>query len=295
MHRPIRTLLFVPGHKKKWIDNVPSFEADAVVLDLEDSVPNHLKVEARHLVAQSIGGLKDCGTKLYVRTNKGKYCYNFADIEEVVQPGLSGIVVPKAEDPEDIEAFSRMVAEVEHAKGMPIGGVSLIPPIETARAAQFVFEIASNPRVETIAAVSARGADLERNLGFVWTLDGIETLYHRSRAVIACKAANKRFAIGGMWQEVHDLDGLRKQALFNKQLGFAGEIVLHPSNVRVINEVYSPAPEQIAHYRGMIEAFAKAEEEGQGAILYGGEHIDIAHVETARDFLALWDRGDRAT
>jgi len=131
--------------------------------------------------------------------------------------------------------------------------------------------------------------DAEQNFGFTWTAEGTETLYHRSRAVIACKAAGKRFPIGGMWQEVHDLEGLRKQALFNKQLGFSGEIILHPSNVAVINEVYSPAAGQLDFYRGMIEAFAAAEKEGQGAIMYRGEHIDIAHVETARSFLALWD------
>jgi len=291
MHRPIRSMLYVPGHKQKWVDNVPSFGADAVVLDLEDSVPDHLKVEARGIVAAAIPRLKDASrTRLFVRTNKGRYAYNFPDIEAVVQPGLAGIIVTKAEDAEDIEAISRMVAEVEFAKGMPIGGVTLMPPIETAGASRYIHEIAANPRVESIAAVSARGADLERNFGFTWTAEGTETLYHRSRAVIACKAAGKRFPIGGMWQEIHDLEGLRKQALFNKQLGFSGEIVIHPSHVAVVNDVYSPSLEQLDFYRGMIEAFAAAEKEGQGAILYRGEHIDIAHVETARTFLELWDR-----
>lgn len=290
MMRPIRTMLYIPSHKQKWVDKIPTFGADSVVLDLEDSVPDNLKVDARGIAASSIGKLRGCGSKLYVRTNKNRFAYDFDDILAVVQPGLDGIIVTKAEDPVDIETVSRMVAEVEHRKRMPIGGVTLIPPIETARAAQFVFEIASNPRVETICAVSARGADLGRNLGFIWTPSGLETLYHRSQAVIACKAAGKRFPIGGMWQEVHDLEGLRKQALFNKQLGFSGEIVLHPTNVPVINEVYSPSAEELAHYRGMIEAFAAAEKQGEGAILYKGEHIDIAHVETAKGFLALWDK-----
>jgi citrate lyase subunit beta/citryl-CoA lyase len=282
-------VLYVPGHKASWIEKIPTFGADAVTLDLEDSVPDHLKIEARRIVAAAIPRLRGCASRLYVRTNKGRFAYDFEDLRAVVQPGLAGIVVTKAEDPTDIEALSRMVAEVEHAKDMTVGTTTLIPPIETARAAQFVFEIASNPRVEQIVAVSARGADLERNLGFTWTPQGIETLYHRSQAVIASRAAGKRFPIGGMWQEVHDLEGLRKQALFNKQLGFSGEIVLHPTNVPVINEVYSPSDEQLAHYRGMIEAFAAAEKQGQGAILYKGEHIDIAHVQTARDFLELWD------
>lgn len=287
--RPIRTMMYVPGHKEKWIEKIPTFGADVVVLDLEDSVPDHLKVEARGLVAAAIPRLAGGRTRLFVRTNKGRYAYDVEDLRAVVQPGLAGIIATKAEDPQDIEGLSRLIAEVEHAKGMTIGATTMIPPIETARAAQFVFEIASNPRVETICAVSARGADLERNLGFTWTPQGLETLYHRSQAVVACRAAGKPFPIGGMWQEVHDLEGLRKQAVFNKQLGFTGEIILHPSNVPVINEVYSPSADELAHYRGMIEAFAVAEKQGQGAILYKGEHIDIAHVQTARGFLALWE------
>jgi len=286
--RPIRTMLYIPGHKAKWIENIPSFGADAITLDLEDSVPDQLKAEARGIVAAAIPKLKGCRSRLYVRTNKGRFSYDVEDIKAVVQPGLAGIVVTKAEDPADIECISRMVAEVEHAKGMTIGSTTLIPPIETARAAQFVFDIAANPRVETICAVSARGADLERNLGFTWTPEGLETLYHRSQAVIACRAAGKPFPIGGMWQEVHDLKGLRKQAEFNKQLGFTGEIILHPSNVPVINEVYSPSKAELDHYRGLITAFEAGEKQGQGAVIYKGEHIDIAHAVTARAFLALW-------
>lgn len=286
--RPIRSMMYVPGHKQGWIDKVPTFGADAIVLDLEDSVPDALKVEARGRVAASIGPLQSSGSRLFVRTNKGRHAYDVDDLRAVVQPGLAGIFVTKAEDPTDIECLSRLVAEIEDRKGMAIGTVRLIPAIETAKAAQFVYEIACNPRVETLVAVSARGADLERNLGFSWTADGLETLYHRSQAVIACRAAGKPFPIGGMNQDVHDLEWLAKQARFNKSLGFAGEIVLHPSNVAPINAIYGPSEADIAHYLGLVAAFEAAEKKGEGAVLYKGEHIDIAHVVTARGFLDLW-------
>lgn len=291
MKKPIRTLMYVPGHKEKWLANIPDFGADAVVMDLEDSVPDALKTKARRIVADAIPGLAGGRAQLWVRTNKGRFAYDFDDVRAVVQPGLTGIFVTKAEDPEDVEALSRMVSEVEAAKGMPLGDIGFMPAIETAKAAQLVYEIAAHPRVHTIVAVSAKGADLERNLGFVWTPEGTETLYHRSRAVIACRAAGKPFPIGGMWQEVHDLDGLRKQAEFNRQLGFAGEVVLHPSNVPVVNEVYSPGEAQLAYYRGLIAAFEQGEKAGSGAVIYEGEHIDIAHVQTAREVLELWDAG----
>lgn len=289
--RPIRSLMFVPGHKEKWIEKIPGFGADAVVLDLEDSVPDALKTAARGLVGAAIPVLSGKGPRLYARTNRGRHAYDVEDIAAVVQPGLDGIFVSKAEDAIDIECLSRLIAEAEHRRGMEQGVIKLIVPVETARAAQFVFDIASHPRVENMVQVTAKGADLERNLGFTWTPSGLETLYLRSQAVVAARAAGKPHIIGGMWQEVHDLDGLRKAALFNKTLGFTGEIVLHPSNVAVVNEVYSPSPQEIDHYRGMIAAFAEAEARGEGALMYRGEHIDIAHVQTARAFLAMWDAG----
>lgn len=286
--RPIRTLMFVPGHKDKFIEKIPTLGADAIVLDLEDSVPDALKVAARDKVAGIIPGLVGVGPRIYVRTNRGRHAFDVDDLRAVVQPGLDGIFVSKAEDPTDIEYLSRLIAEIEHRKGMEVGSTRLIVPIETAGAAEHVFAIVSNPRVAHLVQVTAKGADLERNLGFRWTAEGTETLYLRSRAVVAARAAGKPFIIGGLWQEVHDLDGLRKAAQFNKTLGFTGEIVLHPSNVPVVNEIYSPSDEEFDFYRGMIAAFDEAEAKGEGAVIYRGEHIDIAHVQTARAFLALW-------
>lgn len=286
--RPIRTLMFVPGHKDRFIAKIPTLGADAIVLDLEDSVPDALKVEARAKVAALIPTLAGGGSRLYVRTNRGAHAYDVDDLRAVIQPGLDGIFVSKAEDPVDIEYLSRLIAEIESGKGMEVGVTRLIVPIETAKAAEFVYDIVSHPRVAHLVQVTARGADLERNLGFRWTPEGTETLYLRSRAVVAARAAGKPFIIGGMWQEVHDLEGLRRSAEFNKTLGFTGEIILHPSNVPVINSVYSPAEAEFDFYRGMIDAFAQAEAKGEGAVIYRGEHIDIAHVQTARAFLARW-------
>jgi len=140
--------------------------------------------------------------------------------------------------------------------------------------------------VQTLVASAAKNADVARALGFAWTPEGLETLYFRSRAVIACRAAGKRFPIGGLWQEVHDLDGLRRAAEFNRSLGFRGEIVLHPSNVPVVNAVYSLSETERAYYQGMIAAFEAAEAQGLASVIYEGEHIDIAHVATARELLA---------
>jgi citrate lyase subunit beta/citryl-CoA lyase len=284
---PIRSMLFVPGNRAGWLEKAAASGADALVLDLEDSVPLADKPAARNLVADAIGRHDPAGPRLFVRTNPGTHMPDWDDIRAVVQPGLEGLFVAKAEGAQDVEVLSRLVAECEHRAGMEVGSLRFVVALETARAAEFAYEIAAHPRVLTIVSSAARNADVARALGFTWSMAGLETLYFRSKAIIACRAAGKRFPIGGLWQDVHDLDGLRSFATFNRSLGFTGEIVLHPSNVAIVNEVYSLSDADRDYFEGMIAAFAAAEAEGRAAVMYRGEHVDIAHVETARETLRI--------
>jgi citrate lyase subunit beta/citryl-CoA lyase len=103
--------------------------------------------------------------------------------------------------------------------------------------------------------------------------------------VMAARAAGK-LPIGGVWQQVHDLAGLRAAAELDRNLGMTGELCLHPSNVAVLNEIYSPSEEELAYYRGMIVALDQAQALGKASVIYEGEHIDIAHVKTARAIIA---------
>jgi citrate lyase subunit beta/citryl-CoA lyase len=103
---------------------------------------------------------------------------------------------------------------------------------------------------------------------------------------MAAKAAGK-MAIGGVWQQIRDLEGLRESSLLDRQLGMTGELALHPTNVPVINEVYSPSADEVAYYEGMIAALEQAEAAGRASTVYDGEHIDIAHVKTAKEIIAL--------
>lgn len=289
--RPIRTMLFVPGNRPSWLEKALAAGPDAIVLDLEDSVPLAEKQAARAMVADAIDAHAGGRTRLMVRVNRGNHLYDLDDILAVVRPGLSALFIPKAEDVTDVEMASRMAAEAEERAGMASGSVHLVVALETARAVQTCFDIMQHPRVETLTACAARNADVARALGFDWTAEGLETLFLRSRAVTAARAAGKPYPVGGLWQDVHDLEGLREFAQFNRRLGFRGEIVLHPSNVAVVNEVYSLSAKDKAYYEGMIETFAKAEAEGRASVMYAGEHIDIAHVATARAILADAEQG----
>ncbi|MBM6577829.1 CoA ester lyase [Microvirga sp. SRT01] len=285
--RPIRSMLFVPGNRASWIDKAAAAKADALVLDLEDSVPVAAKVEARVIVADAVARHDPANGLLYVRTNPGTYMPDWDDVQAVVQPGLNGLFVAKVQGPEDVEVLARLVAEAEHRRGMAIGSIGFVVALETARAAELAFAIASHPRVQTLVSSAARNADVARALGFTWSAEGLETLYFRSKTIIACRAAGKPFPIGGLWQDVHDLEGMRRFSAFNRQLGYTGEIVLHPSNVTVANEAYSLSEQDRDYFAGMIAAFAEAEAQGKAAVIYRGEHVDIAHVETARETLRI--------
>jgi len=284
--KPIRSFLFIPGNKPTWIEKVVAFKPDALILDLEDSVPPDLKVEARSIVKSRLAWLAEQNQRVYVRINRSPHLYDFDDILAVVGPHVEGIMISKPIGPEDIDTVSAMLSEAEYRNNAPIGSTRVIPLLETARAAELCYEIAIRERVPAIVGATAKNADVARALGYVWSPDGRETLYLKSRAVMAARAAGK-LPIGGVWQQVHDLEGLKKSAEKDRALGMTGELLLHPSNVATANQVYSPTSEEVAFYHGMIAALDKAQSEGRASCIYDGEHIDIAHVKTARQIIAL--------
>ncbi len=284
--KPIRSFLFVPGNKASWIEKSVTAKADALILDLEDSVPPEQKVEARGIVQSKLAFLAERGQRTWVRINRSPHLYDFDDMMAVVSAEVEGIFISKPCGPEDVDTAASMLAEVEWRKGLPVGSTKIIPLLETARSLQFAYEIGLRERVPFLVGATAKNADVARALGTVWTPGGRETAYLKSRIVMAARAAGK-LPIGGVWQQVHDLEGLRQSSLLDRELGMSGELSLHPSNVAILNEIYSPSPEQVAFYKGMIAALDQAQAQGRASCVYDGEHIDIAHVKTAREIIAL--------
>jgi citrate lyase subunit beta/citryl-CoA lyase len=210
--------------------------------------------------------------------------YSMEDLLAVAVPGLEGIVLSKPNGPEDIDMASMMVAEAELRNGLAAGSIGLVPTLETARSIHFAHDIALRPRVTAVAVAAAKNGDVARSVGFQWTREGLESLPFKVAALVAARAAGK-MPITGLWQEVHDIEGLKLAAAAHRRLGFVGEMLLHPSNVAPVNAIYSPSDEDVAYYSGMIEAFDRAQAEGRAAVIYDGEHIDYAHVKTAREIV----------
>jgi citrate lyase subunit beta/citryl-CoA lyase len=212
-----RSLLFVPGNKPTWIEKAVAANADVLILDLEDSVPVELKAEARTIVQSKLAFLAEKRQRFYVRINRSPHLYNFEDILAAVSPHTEGIIISKPIGPEDVQCASMMLSEAESRNGVALGSTRIIPLLETARSLELAFEIAQIPRVGAIVGATAKNADVARALNTVWSPEGRETLYLKSRVVMAARAAGK-LPIGGVWQQIHDLDGLRKSSLLDRAL-----------------------------------------------------------------------------
>lgn len=288
--RPMRSILFVPGHKEGWPAKAVAASADGVILDLEDAVPTGMKAEAREIVAESIRRLAAGSRKVgvYVRLNALETGMTGDDLEKIVIPGLDGVLLPKNYGPRDFVAVDALITHFERRNGVKAGTVEIVCSLETAQAYNQCDEIlAASPRVATLFAGTAKDADVSRSIGFQFTPAGLETLYLRSRALLATRAAGRQFSWVGLWQDLKDPEGARAFAIQNRQLGFTSMVMIHPSHIAVANEVFSPSEQDVIFYAGMIEAFEKAEAEGNAAVLYEGQHIDYAHVKTARQVLEL--------
>ncbi len=286
--KPLRSLLFVPGNKPSWMEKALGYGADGLILDLEDAVPPAEKAMARIHVREALARWHSCGPLLTVRINALETGMSREDLEAIVGPGLAAVVAPKIETPAEVKVLDALLTQYEQQAGLPRGHVELIPVLETAKGIYHAYQIAiSSPRIATLSAAAGKGGDTARSLGYVWSKEGTETLYIRSKVLLEARAAGIAYPLIASWFDVTDLAGLRADARLNRQLGYTGQVVIHPSHVPVVNETFTPTPEEIAYYQGLLEAMDAAERQGIAAVTYQGTMVDIAMVKTAREVLAL--------
>lgn len=288
--RPYRSMLFVPGHKGAWADKAVASGTDAIILDLEDSVPASDKVAARDTVVDTISRLREQGLRadLWVRPNSRDTGLMGADLDAVVVPGVAGLLLPKTFDAKEIIQIDAVVSHLEETRGLPAGEIGFLLSLETASSmANCEAMAAATPRVAALLGATGPNADVGRELGFEFTPEGLETLYLRSRIVLASRANGLHHPMAGVWQDIKDLDGFRTFAQDNRRLGYRGIVLIHPSHVEIANEVFTPCAERVDFYRRMVAAFQDAEANGHGAVDFEGQHIDLAHAKTAQGVIAL--------
>ncbi len=258
-----RSYLFVPGNRPDRFEKAWQAGADAVILDLEDAVPSEGKAEARGAVEAWLSPEHP----VYVRVNGAGTAWFGADLEAIARPGLAGVVLPKAEDPDGIAEVA--VRTPEEA--------SLVPLLETALGVWNSRALAEAPRVERLAFGSI---DFQLDTGIEG--EDEELLYARSRMVLASRVAGLLPPLDGVTTALDDPDRLAADVERARRLGFGGKLCIHPRQIDAVNRGFTPDEAKIAWAKRVLEA-AKAS--GTGAVRLGGEMIDRPVIERAKAIL----------
>jgi citrate lyase subunit beta/citryl-CoA lyase len=286
--RLIRSALFVPGHRSAWIAKAPQYGADTLILDLEDSVPASEKISARAITREGLRVLHANNQPVGVRINSFASGLAAGDLDAVVCQELESITLPKVETAAELHELDRILSELEIRHGLPAGHVETPLLCETALAMRNVYEISTAcRRVNRVTLAAGPGGDAARAVGYQWSKEGTETLYLRSKTVLDCRAAGIAYPNITSWWNIADLEGLEKDARWNRQLGFRGQTVMHPSHVAIVNRVFTPSVEELAWYEGLVHAMDEAVRQGVAAITYEGDMVDEAMANHAKEFLAF--------
>jgi citrate lyase subunit beta / citryl-CoA lyase len=300
---PRRSCLSVPGSSEKMMGKAPNLGADMVFLDLEDAVAPLEKEAARDKVVKAINDLDWGDVVLCVRVNAWDTKWTYRDVIHVVENAserLDEIMLPKVQSAADVEALDMLLTQIEETTGRK-SRVGIEPQIETARGLINVEEIcAASPRLETIVfgpADFAASTEMPVLTGGVQIPEypGDHFHYVFSKILMAGRA-NGLQVIDGPYLKIRELDALRDYAMRTRILGYDGKWALHPDQVKVINEVFTPTQEQFDHAVDLLGAYEKATTEGdpgerKGAVMFGDEMIDEASRKMAEKFL---HRGERA-
>jgi len=282
---PIRSYLYAPGSNPRVMEKALAAGADAVILDLEDSVAPADKLAARGQVAAVIAGVGEGGAEVHVRVNHGADGPDLDDVAAVTAPGLTGLRLPKIASADEVWAVADALDSLEDIGGMAPGTVRLYLSVETAAAALAASELAAAPRV---ARLVFGATDFLADIGSPGTTDGPATALARGMLVLVSRAAGIGAPVDCVHTALDDEEGLRRGAGAARELGFFGKSVIHPRQIAVVHDVFSASDAEIAHARRVL---AHVEAHGAGATQLEGELIDAAVVARARRVVAMSEGG----
>ncbi|MFO8051672.1 MAG: CoA ester lyase [Thermoplasmatota archaeon] len=285
-----RSRLYVPGNNPKMIPPAGLYGADVISLDLEDSVGPDFKIDARMLVSEALK-VVDFGqnVEVTVRINPVDTPWGKWDIKQIVCERLDGIYIPKVETSEDVILVDELVTDMEEKKGLDIGRIKIFATMETAKGILNAPEIAScSKRLE---GITIGAEDLTADLGGERSADGLAIHTARQMVVLSAKAAGIQ-AIDTVYSDFKDMDGLRKETLMIKKMGFDGKACIHPTQIEIIHECFNPTREEIDYSVKVKNAIKEAKEKGSGVIALGRKMIDRPIVIRAEKILARAEAAD---
>ena len=273
-----RSLLYVPGNMPGMLQNIPVFDADVVVIDLEDAVPLSEKDAGRILARNFLGLSRDRRNELYVRINPLDTPYAMVDLAEVLPALPDGIRLPKADHPDVVERLDTMLTEHEEQLGLEVGTFKIIPSIESATGLLNCVETATASN--RLVALAFGAEDYTASMEIDRTKTGEELFHARTMVAWAAKAAGLQ-VIDSIFPDANDMDGLRAETELVKRLGYTGKSLVNPRQIEVVHEVFRPKPEEVAHALEVMEAIQRAREMGTGVISLRGRMVDAPVVKRA--------------
>jgi citrate lyase subunit beta/citryl-CoA lyase len=279
-------MLFAPGNHARRVEKALGLDADGVILDLEDAVAAAEKPAARAAVSDALARPRRCLG--YVRVNGllTEWCYR--DLAAVVRPGLDGIVLPKAESAADVKIVDWLIGELEREHGMDRGSVDIIPIIETGKGLAAIDEIcAAGGRLRRVVFGAA---DFTLDMNMQWTRDEAELAHARSAIVLASRVAGIEPPLDTVWARLQDAEGLRASVQISFDMGFQGRVCIHPDQIPVVHEIFTPSAEERSAALKIVAAFEAAERTGSASIKVDGQFVDYPIVEKARRVVAIMQR-----
>ena len=280
-----RSLHFVPGGNEKMMQKSLTLPADGLILDLEDSVPPERKTATRPIVRRWLETLDFGGRERWVRMNPIFSEYAEGDLEETILGRPDGYMVPKPNTAGDVRKVAAILDRLEQRHGIPFGSTRLLLiATETPEGLLNIKETAAaSPRV---AAICWGIEDLSAAMGLPRTRDAEGRFldiprYARVMCAVAASAAGVE-AIDTVYTDIHDLEGLRRECREAVWMGFAGKTSIHPGQIEVINEVFTPSREEAEEAEALIAAFEEHARQGAGAFAWKGQMMDMPHLTRAR-------------
>lgn len=277
-HSPRRSLLFVPGTSEKMINKALELQADSIILDLEDAVSMSEKSIARKLVKDNIYKFKEKNIEVIVRLNDITSELGVLDIEAIVEELPNAVIVPKA-DEDAILTTEILLKSTELRYGINKNSIEIIPLLETSYSIANAYNILTVSR--RITAVQLGAEDLTNELGIKRTIQGKEIEYARSVITHAGNAC-KIDIIDTPFTHINDDESLKRDTVNAKSLGFTGKACIHPRQLSIINEIYTPDFKEVEKANELLRVFDSASNSGKGVCTFEGNMIDKPVADRAR-------------
>ena len=280
----LRSMMFVPGHNRRLLESAARSEADALILDLEDSVrPDDQKQVARDTIRSVLDEGLLQGRTVFARVNDRESGHLLRDVLALTVEGIAGFVYPKSRSGQDVYFFDKLLETVEAERGIAPGRFAVVPLIETTAAVLHAVDICrASPRV---VAVAFGCEDFVADLGGLHDEAGRSLYTARALIALAARAAGVQ-AIDTVHIDVHDLAGLEQNLQLARELGFDGMLVLHPKEIEAVHRHLSPSPGQVEDAREMIRLSEEAGRQQKGVAILKGRFIGPPMVAAARRTLA---------